>query len=211
LPLLNNGDIVSVKFITNMMNQYAINQVHMLCSGKINDGVTDTRAAIYWDLLIGPAYKDYLSAVASAYVGCKVQVVAPIPLPATYYNAEAGGGTVATNCLPTQVAMVVRLKTAVWGRRRQGRLFLPFWCEEHNDSFAQPSAGAKTLASALCSGFTNPHTVDDGFGNSIIMTPVIYSKVGLTTTPITSTIVDKQWGTHRSRSQMNRGDSNPLD
>jgi hypothetical protein len=144
------------------------------------------------------------------YWGSKASIVeGPIkPLPVTTNPATAGGTSNAS--LPTQVRGLVRLVTALMGRKQRGRLFVftPDYTEADSDgnpTSAYQSALA-AFATSLIAGFT-------AAGSSWV--PVIYHRpkasppTPFSVTSVTAFTINPKFATQRRSGQLGRVNTNP--
>lgn len=200
------GEKVLCKFYCNQQNQQAINSVTMAVTGTVGAGLTDAAAVDLLSTTFGPAYKAWMSG-AQFYEGMRLQVttVPKYPYVKSIDGAGAGAG-VGTN-LPSQVAVCVQLHSATFGRRAQGRVYLPFWT---TTDLSQPGYLANTGATKAANWATlmiGPITVSNVGGDSVTFRPQIFSKKFGMYFDIINAVVDTSFATQRRRSNINRPDA----
>lgn len=107
-------------------------------------------------------------------------------------SAAEISGTAVGNSLPTDCAIVVSLRTLLANRRGRGRFYLPPFVADiilTDDGRVTPT-GQSTITGELTTAWSN--YVATG-------TPVVYSRTGRTTQPITSYDVGDLFDTQRGR------------
>jgi hypothetical protein len=199
------GSVLELKAYTRLQSQNGINVLHYRVSALIGPAISDQAIVSVLDGAAAPLYQAWLPATAR-YSGLRLQIIAPLPVQAAVIaTADAGAGSVASDALPAQTALVVTKRTVLAGRRNRGRAYLPFWPESMNDANGQPTAAAIGLATDWATFFLNPINVAVG-PSTVTLTPVLFRKLTLTTVDLFSAQVRVQWGTQRRRSQINKGD-----
>jgi len=187
--------------------QYTANVHHWVVSG-VAGTVTDANGATFFEAGLAPLYKAAIPTNCSWY-GLKFQILKPVMYVPQFSITLQGAGSLAGDCLPTQVAGVYTFKTALAGKSFRGRMYLPATSEADNDATAVPSAAYKTLARAVGDYYAGGQTVVLG-GNAATFTPVVYSRSKNTTTEITSGDVRPNWGSQRRRSSIGHPDIAPF-
>lgn len=203
--ILNLNDIIEVKHFCSLGNQQGINVLHYRVRAKAGAGLTDAAVAGLMSSVIGPLYKAYLPTVAR-YEGCRIQVVWPLPVQVAVPDTSgAGVGTIATDPLPSQAAMLAKKATTLAGRRNRGRIYLPFWGESQSDATGKPSAAAIALAATLLTAEL-VETIYGPGADTVTLTPILWRKGGPDYQDVVQVIIRSAWATQRRRSLINRGD-----
>lgn len=185
--------------------QVSINTIHYQISATTSGSVTDQEATRYFETKAQPDMSAWLADVAK-FLGCRGQIIEPTRKPFVSSTLLAGFGDQVAEPLPTQAALILDKLTNYTTEGARGRLFLPFWTEAANDASGVPNAAAIALAN----NFANDMLVSQvvvGAGGSATFVPVINSKAHGTAKPITAWKIRTKWGTHRSRSQINKPDN----
>lgn len=203
--ILNVGDIAEVKFFCSDGAQQGINVLHYRCRVKAGAGISDAALAGLMSAAAATVYKAYLPTVCR-YEGVRVQLINPLPVQAAQVStAGSGAGSVITDPLPPQASLLAKKNTTLAGRRRRGRIYLPFWGESQSDSAGKPTAGALTLADNVL----NVLLIETVWGtapDTVTMTPVLYNKALNDWQEVISYTKRTAWATQRRRSLINKGD-----
>jgi hypothetical protein len=196
------ADVWEVASACTQDGQTAFTVTHHLVQSLIAQ-VTDEELATFFATAAGPLFKAYLPTTATWY-GAKVRRVTPLPpsFPASS-RAATGIGSVASDPLPKQVALVVTKQTGLGGRRYRGRMYLPFWHEGYNSAGNRPEAAAITAGDNIATLFLTLQTVV-GAGGSANLLPVLYHRATRTYDIITSHRTNGIWGTQRRRGDYGR-------
>jgi hypothetical protein len=200
------GDLIQVKLYTYNGTQQGINVLHYVVTSRLGLTVNDQHVASQMDINAALRYKAYMPA-SCEYLGTRVQIIAPVPFPAVIATAQAGVGTQANDPLPPMASMLISTRTNVTGPKGRGRVYLPFWGEGQSDIDGKPSAAAMALATAWGNDILDSVTVANG-ADSIIMDPIVYSKVTPAARNVMTTFTVKtQWATQRRRGKLNKADT----
>ncbi len=197
VPVLN--DIIQVKFSTWFDGQLGLN----ICNYKVTTlpGVGPTTLTIanaisasYAAIILPPM------TTGAVYLGCSVRDLTPVPLPAAdTSNVGAGPGTAGINPLPTQVCGLIKLTTAVAGRKGRGRKYIAF-PDAANDSVPpRPDVGYQGFLANLAAFFSSAYTV-----GVMTMTPIIYHRLSKTGDLVVGAVVRDTWATQRRRGDLGR-------
>lgn len=189
-------------------DQYTANVIHFDILSVVGTVVTDVLFGTTLEAVLAPLFKAILPTNCS-YIGLKTQVIAPVRLDAQITTALAGAGTLAGDCLPTQVAGLVSMKTGFASRSKRGRMYLPATSEADNTALAQPSAGYLTLMTNIANALLAFNLVVSG-GNQVACAWSVYSRKLHEMTVITQTLIRDDWATQRRRSQIKHSDSLPF-
>lgn len=168
------NDVIELRAYCNDSVQNGINVLHYAVTAVVGGGRTDQQVADAMSTTASGAYRPYLAAVCS-YAGLTLQIVTPVPQPRVRSVVNAGAGAQAVDPLPPEVTFKVEARASVVGRHGRGRTFLPFWTEADNNATGRPNAGAQALAAAWAAIMYSPNTIAAG-GNSVTITPIIWSK-----------------------------------
>jgi len=206
--VLANNDIVEISAVSNLLGQYSHNVLNFRITNVVGPTVTDQDFVTNMEAMLAPLYKAILATNCSWH-GAKAQVVKPTRFDAVFSTANQGAGTLAGDCLPTQTAGCVALRTGVAARAMMGRVFFPATSEAQNQAAATPgvgyTGGMNTLAAALLAG----GTVVVGAG-SVDWTWVVRSRLLGVETSITQYLVRSNWATIRRRSHIGHPDVAPF-
>ena len=136
------------------------------------------------------------------------------PLPDNGVNhgksyGAAGTGSLTGDVLPPQIATVASLRSLLGAPSRRGRIFLPSPTEGECQASGTPSttylAACKTAIDALITGLTIVQPIGvPAF--SLNMRLIVWSKKLSQVCNISSCVMRTKFGTHRSRSALNKGD-----
>jgi len=205
IVLLNQ--VINVTYGCKQQSQVGLNRVQYVITATGGAALTDQTVANALSTTVAASFKNYLPATGS-YLGLRFQIVAPIPgSPGVSSVTGAGAGTVVSDPLPTQAAMLFSKQTPVPGKIGRGRLYLPFWTEDDNDNTGKPTNAALVAGNAVATILLNPIVIVSG-GSTVTMTPCLAKKSNAWLPLILSGYVQRtQWATQRRRSQINRGDS----
>lgn len=206
-PTLVVGNMVQVIFWTQEGDQAGLNvrhwRVDQLDAGsnllsKISDALVTAD--------VPTKYKALISASAS-YAGMLIRVIYPTLSLQYAEPAGAGVGSVAGEPLPRQAAGFIRLRSEEPGKRRSGRVYVPFPSEADNVTGIGPSADYITRADSLGAQFVST-LVWGTLGQAV---PVIYQRALPGASP---RVRDEQalsaWATQRRRSTFGRTNLNPF-
>lgn len=196
---LNLNDVLAVKVACFSNGQLGLNVHHYEVQARTGFGTTDLFAAVYFDNLFAPLYKALLGNNAS-YYGVNVQVVSRVAKLASVTSAfNTGVGSGVTECLPGQVCGVISKTTALAGRARRGRAYVPFPARQFNDLVLDlPTAGYKLLLDALADAMDNAHVIG-GVGSSDTLFPVLFRPATGVRQTIRQCVARRAWGTQRRR------------
>lgn len=203
---LEIDDVIEVKAFCTLEQQTSINVLHFKVSAITLVSATDKEAAAGLSTMLATLYKNYLP-TAARYEGVHVQKINPVPAPYVFSTLNNGAGTIESDPLPSQAAMLVLKRTEVITEGARGRTFLPFWCEEQSDVDGRPTVGALALALAWATTALQTNLTITGALGTATLVPKLWSRKFFTSRDITEVKINPAWGTHKSRSQINRGDA----
>jgi hypothetical protein len=205
---ISNGDLLEYTVVCLTQNQYTFNVFHFDVTAIGGASLFDSDVGAALDALMAPVYKAILPTNCS-YYGSRIQVIKPKRFDPTFIIGNRGAGTLAGDCLPTQVAGLVNLKTGIASKRTRGRFYLPATSEADSTAIAQPSAGYLTAVASICNDlFTFTGTTIGA--DSVTAAWVVYSRVGDLRSTVVSYNPRPNWATIRRRSQIKHADSAPF-
>jgi len=213
-PQMAVNDIIEVQLWSTSGDQAAVNVLHYKVTAIAGAGLNslDLIVAGMDTLGVSAALKALMSSQA-AFNGYGIRRYVPNPSINYYDITGAGAGTVAGDLLPRQIAGFIRKKSAVPGRRKSGRVYVPFPGEDDNQSSQIPTAGYFTrlqvLRTALFSqvqwaaaaGSATPIILKRGVGNP----PVGWEARDIDTMPVV-----QRWATQRRRGNFGRKNQSPV-
>jgi hypothetical protein len=139
------------------------------------------------------------------------EILAPVvgsPSPA-YDNSAVAVGTGVGKPMPGQVSGLIKISTAVGGRKGRGRLYIPFPAVTFGDDTDQPTAAYLVLLNALATQVLAPIVVIGGTGTAAFGLVLYHRTTGLTS-PVVSTAGSPRWATQRRRGDYGRLNSSPV-
>lgn len=175
LPALAVGNVVEVNAFSKCQNQVGINVLHYRVSavGAGNEALLG-KFMEQWIVgnPCGIAYGRCLSDQA-AFVALSFQVIFPA-MSAKYFFASAAVGQVGGDLLPKQASGIIRKVSAVPGRRKGGRVYIPFAGENSNTPDGMPTVqymdDLDLLGAFLFQNFTG------GSMGATQLKPIIYQR-----------------------------------
>jgi len=203
------NDLYEARIVCTYDNQTAINVRHYRVTAKAGTGVTDQTLATQLDATFQAAYKALMSSSAR-YHGVGVRRIFPLPLGLEVNSiANDGVGTQPVGLNPSQTCGVMTLRTALGGRSRRGRVYIPFSSTSDTGADGRPSVGYQTRMGTLAALFFFVQALGAG-GNTNTFTPVIYSKKFDYSNQIVTATSVKKWGTQRRRGDYGRPNTAPF-
>lgn len=193
------GDIWRIAFEGALANQLTVNIWHVKFKSV---GASIAGAVTYLDTNLYQLLKTYQ---ATSQVGYTVHAVQLASAPPVYDTTITATGTVVTELLPPQIAMIASLRTGIAGRSYRGRLYLPGFTEA-----TASGGGVDVVAKAAIQGYFDDLVAAIGSGGSDtdyewgVWSP----KLGGASPPynlsagwhaITEVIVRGNWGVQRRR------------
>lgn len=204
-PVLAVNDIVETVAVMGLGDQLGLNVRQWKVTGLSTD--TDNKLSQAMDALdatgLAGLYKAALTTPA-LFLGFRHRVIQPTV--SVQYPAAAGEGpgTGGTQPLPRQVAGLIRFKADVVGRRKGGRIYVPFPDETHSDPNGIPTGAYVTALEAIANVWRTALT----FGDAGVLTPVIYQRpkgvVPYSTRGIVTATVPMAFATQRRRGSFGR-------
>lgn len=192
------GDVYEVKVFTSQEAQLGINILHYRVDAIAAAGLTDLEVAQKLDPVYAPVYKACMTSDAS-YLGVTAQRISPDPVqPFTFSNANPGPGTFGGAPLPRQVAAVIKKLTGGVGRRKRGRMYIPFPDETANDVGAILTGPYKAALATLATTVLGPITLAGVAGTADLALGVWGRQLKIFS-PVTGLQVRSVWGTQRRR------------
>jgi hypothetical protein len=194
--------------VSNLLGQYSHNVLNFRIGTVVGGTVTDQDFAVEMEAMLAPLYKNILATNCEWY-GLKAQIISPTRFDAVFSFASRGAGTLAGDCLPTQTAGVMALRTGFAARARMGRVYFPATSEAQNQAAAVPGAAYTAGMSAIGAALLAGGTVTVGASTVDWIWVVRSRELGLTTA-ITQYLVRTNWGTIRRRSHIGPADAVPF-
>jgi hypothetical protein len=201
---LQMGDIVRAVFFSRLFSQNGLIVHHYKVSSQLGLGAWEGDAADTLSSTVGVSVRAAMSSAAS-YLGCTVQVIAPLGADVVGSTDGTGVGGLDGDPLPLQTAGLISLRTGQAGRSFRGRKYIPFPSEGMSDLQAKPLAAYTNLLSAVLQELLMIRTIGAGANTSEI-TPIIWSRTRNTATPLSTGVVRGDWATQRRRSQVTKAD-----
>lgn len=209
-PAIAIGNIIQTVVWNQLGNQAGLNVVHWKVTAlSVNTPNVLGRFADGWGSLGFPAAYKALMASAARFSGVLYRIVYPA-LSAVFADPTGdGAGGVAGDVLPKQVAGFLRKQSAAPGRRKSGRLYIPFPGEGDNEAGAVPSAAYISRLDTLGSKYASQIGWGaDDLGRATI---IIYKRTApLTSSAVSSMVTIPQWATQRRRGAFGRPNVSPF-
>jgi hypothetical protein len=188
--------------------QYSINVRSYLCTATLGTGATDAQIAASIEGLVATQFKAAISSFCSWW-GCSVQRYRPTLGPTTPAIALRGVGLGSATPCPAQVAGLIKLQTALGGKRGRGRAFVPFpgvgSVSGSGQAIAAYTTSLVNLGTVLVAGFTSGVG-----GNTNTFQPVLVNRLTFATNLILSASPSFPFSQQRRRSQLRRPDVAPF-
>lgn len=207
------GEFYRVTFAARMGGQNAIN-VRTYRVGTSGLGTVSVKQlADRLGEVFGPLYKAVM-ANSATFFGVEVrQLGGPMDSDKNATStAGAGAGTAGVQSLPPQTCGLIQLKTGIKGRRRRGRVYIPFPSEDHNTEDGAPNFAWLPFMEALGQqlvtpvGFVAP--LDGWSVEAVIKGPLDIAANAYA--DIIEYRVRGRWATQRRRSYIGSGDGLPF-
>lgn len=193
------NDVIEVKMVAVKGGQLSLNVRHYKCTVLNGTGATLGQVAASADTAFEQLYKNLMCS-AARWLGVSARIITTPPGSGLAFNKDnTGFGIRAGDQLPTQVAGIITLQTALGGRRNRGRLYVPFPDETANTEDNIPSAGYLTDLEILGDQLVTALTAGPGGGNNVILTAVLYHRGNGSTTPLIAHRDNTRWATQRRR------------
>lgn len=204
------GQVLEVKLVFSQQLQIALNILHyrVVSEVVVTGHCQDVEVAQSFSSAINGLYTPVMNSISDT-EGATVQIIKPAPLPFSFVAGQSGG-TATGDPMSKQTCGIITKLTAGTGRKRRGRMYIPFPSEDENDVDSRPTAGYLTLLGTLASGLLNPFSVIGIKGTATIQ-PVIYDRVAGTTIDITGFTVRNKWATQRRRGDYGAKGTVPWD
>jgi hypothetical protein len=201
---LTTGQLLKVTLFCRANAQNGLNVRHYTVGATVGAPITDEEAAQELSTVIGPLYRNIMSAQAS-YSGLRLQVMEVIPFPYVASIAGAGVGAVAGDLMSTFTCGLVKLTTQFAGRRGRGRFYACFPGESANEEEGNPSAAYLAGLNTFMDVIMDDMVITIG-ANTVTLIPVLNGSNLLLPKPITGFQIRPYWASQRRRGQQNRGD-----
>lgn len=170
---------------------------------------TDAEYAFAVSNHLGTALTNCISSSA-LYAGLTLQKIFPLPVAGAFAATNSTGpGTRPGDTLPPQVAGLISLRSNLVGRRRRGRMYIPFPVEGDNEPPFRPTAPYLALLGLLGDRFTLAINVAGAGGGSAVLLAIVWSRTENTGIDITSRLIRDTWATVRKRSEFRGPDAEP--
>lgn len=202
------GDIVRVTIAWQYPDQQVLeNNIAYRCSAA---AAVDSRGAL------GNAVRTIFLSVWLPHVsnqvnlyGYKVSALNKMPSPAPVTGVIVTMGVGTSGIMPTQARPLLKLRTALAGRKYRGRLFLPTPILDDITASGYPTAGLNTDTGLIGTGIINPISVSGSTWTAVIAHLVKGNPLATTTTDITSAIPAGLFGTMRKSGNTGRINATP--
>lgn len=200
-PVVTN-DILQLTTACYSRGQVGLNILYYRCSAASPGALVDD-IAINQDVAGAIAYRPGMTS-QSMYYGTRWRSVTNPGFAPWFHNDNEIQGNAMGSTLPTQVCGIITKKTDLIGRANRGRMYIPFPSDIYRTfPFETPNDDYQTLLRALAGLFL--FTI---VSETWVAQPVIYHRVGMFPTDITSFAVQPRWATQRKRGDY--GKLNPL-
>lgn len=207
--VIENNDLIEVKFGSYSRGQSGINVRHWKAQNKVGNSLDIGLFAKALDDIAAPLYKALMTNVASFY-GVRVQRIEPGLTGAAKVSAtNIGPGIAGFSGLPTQVCGQITLVTDLAGKANRGRVYVPFPDESDSvDATGLPGSPYVVRLSALGEMFDDVITLTVA-GDSIELIPVLYKRELNQTQPIVDVTPRQRWSTQRKRGSYGAANTYP--
>lgn len=213
MPNIQNLDQMSVRVICRLGDQIAENTFLYSFSNVIGTP-TDQDAIDDISAVLGNHVKACMSSAAE-FRGCVGQLIQPLAkLRQVISIVEQGVGDVAGDPLPKQICGIITRHTIFAGRHHQGRVYVPFPSETHNDAaLGRPNiAYLGALGSYAGDMWTTINVVNGGNQCDAVPYRVFQSGTPPQTFSFayTGAIARDYWGTQRRRGDFGPKNISPI-
>lgn len=211
-PALAVDDVVEMISVCKTTDQIGLNIFHYKVT-TIN--VLPSALSLLVDRLLVLNFDTAMRALISSaaeYRGLMTRILKPTLSVQFLDSRGAGGGTVGGDLLPRQVSGLLSKRSAVAGRRKGGRFYVPFPGEDDNAATSVPTAGYVARLDTL--GITLASQLN--FGLIGVAVPVIYQRpprffpLLYDTRGIATIRSNPAWATQRRRGSFGRVNISPL-
>lgn len=170
---------------------------------------TDQDAADVWASNCGVSLRAMINGNAN-YNGVVVQRVFPLPLTVDVFSTtNAGAGTAGSPALPKQVSGLVSWYTALAGRSKRGRTYIPFPSATDDTGDGVTTAGYVTRLGTFSTAVNTSTAVSVG-GRTATLSQVLFHRGTNLFDVITAKLPRGQWATQRRRGAYGRPNSSPI-
>lgn len=200
-PVLAIGDVVQIISYAQQADQAGLNILHykVRANNAASPNLLSDFMASWEALNWGSTLRPLMSSSAD-YRGYTAQVIHPTPSVAFASPFQQGAGAVAGDLLPRQVAGLIRKRSADFGRRKSGRVYVPFPGEGDNTADSFPSAGYVTRLDNLATVLTNEVL----WGAAGRATPAIWNRTASFARNVGAFTTVGRWATQRRRGSFGR-------
>lgn len=212
------GDIFVAKIVTSLLPRadrrvVAFNLVHYVVSDEQGAGASRKQIVDTYAAAIAVPYKAIFDTEAR-FEGVLFQKVWPLPAEeAVSNNAVAGPGIrAAGEKMPTQICGIITKRTGGIGRRKRGRVYVPFPLEDDGGPDNLVSVNYATLLNGIGADLVLQRTYGGG-GNTTTMKCCIFHAPPAPApnfTEVTAMQTRSYWATQRRRSAAFRSDILPI-
>ena len=184
--------------------QVSLNRYLWLAAAQAGGGGTDAQLAVDLDTLLAPLYKACMAATAT-YYGVKVSryVLPPVARP-QISNAFIGVGTAGAEAFPTAVCGLMKKTSYAWGKKGQGRTYIPFPSTTLADTNGEPSAGYEVNVGAIATALLTLNPVGVGGNTTELLWVLPDVKFHPGTAIIVSSVAEAKWGTQHKRGDFGK-------
>lgn len=202
---INAGQLLELTTYCRMSDQNSLNVGHFYVTAKTGT-VTDTALVSAWSQMFADELKPLMAPDAS-YKGLKLQVMKPTKFDYQTSTTGNGVGTRGTECIPSQVAALIRLRTGLGGRKYRGRKFIAFPDETANTASGDPTVDYRGELTGIADLWGTTYAINLGGGNTVTVQPVLFHRADGSYTYIGSYEIQAKWATQRRRSEINQNDA----
>jgi len=214
MPAVQNGDYFDVTHICRMGDQVAENTFLYSIGSVIGTGVLDQSCIDQAATIVGAHLKACLNTNAE-YRGAVGHLQTGLNLyQRVFSTVNQGAGPIAGDPLPKQVCGVITRRGEFAGRHHQGRVYVPFPSETHNEAVAgRPTIAYQGLLGSYAGDLYTALNVVVG-GSSAILTPYYKFTSGdppnTFAFPYVSSQTRDYWGTQRRRGDFGPRNISPI-
>lgn len=208
--ITGDGVLVRVNCYASSIKQLGVNDLWYLCGLHAGLGATTQEVADYMDLLYAPLYK-LLLCIQAAYSGTTANRYRP-PSPPTLTAVSvvsAGGGTIGTDMLPTQVRGLIKKRALIGGRKGQGRIYVPFPAAVSSNSDGECTAAYQSALTNLGNAMDDLQVVGT-IPNTSTLAPVLYNRATNTASVVSVCTASPIFATQRRSGAYGRENPPPF-
>ncbi len=204
------GEIYTCRILSYCDDQLGVNVLHYKVTEAtpINDYTAEHVAGIL-SAKIAADMKALLVARAD-YLGVEAAAWGPIPGAPFFSGSGANPGQAAGDAMSRQTAGILTKKTLLAGRRKRGRMYIPFPAESQNDPAGHPTVAYQTLLQNLGDNLASDLVIAGHGVATATMRLGVLSMVGLPSIELVHTMVARRkWANQRRRGDYGRPNLRP--